>query len=524
MRTLPSVSLPRLGLALAFERQAQGGTALDCFHSTLDRTRTTPARIKFTKNHVNLKPTTMSSPSNTSITEPVVEQSQPGPADGPKYDSSKPLDILFLQDATGSQGPYIDSARSAIQTICTKISASASLSQGALRFGLIAFRDHPPQDSTFVTKNFGFTSDVEKMTKNLAGLQASGGGDGPEASTAALADALNMEWDEDAVKIVVLITDAAPHGIGEPGDGFPNGSPDQNDPLEIVRQMAERGITLYVVACEPSLSTQYLHAVDFYRALCRITSGRMVPLLNAAQLGDYIVGSAVETVETEKLINEFQNTILDDIYGQGKPIEEVMQQIQAQMAERKTEIKTLNVEEVYEASAEADSNVGVWAQATSLGSARGRTTALSAPRLKAEYAPAPSASLGWASLSSASPSGGRSPRSRPASSVPAPLAAPSVPGGMMARERSALMTETSSYHASAPAFPRAQAPQQAAPAVSLASQAIDESQTKRIIMQTLMRNAKVGPGGVLTPTGEYSGAKGVKILEGVPLAREEDKD
>ncbi|KAF6752985.1 hypothetical protein DFP72DRAFT_433768 [Ephemerocybe angulata] len=345
---------------------------------------------------------------------------------------------------------------------------------------------------------------------------------GPEASTAALADALNMEWDEDAVKIVVLITDAcAAWHRGTWRLDFRMGRPIQNDPLEIVRQMAERGITLYVVACEPSLSTQYLHAVDFYRALCRITSGRMVPLLNAAQLGDYIVGSAVETVETEKLINEFRNTILDDIYGQGKPIEEVMQQIQAQMAERKTEIKTLNVEEVYEASAEADSNVGVWAQATSLGSARGRTTALSAPRLKAEYAPAPSASLGWASLSSASPSGGCSPRSRPAFSVPAPLAAPSVPGGMMARKRSTLLTETSS---SMPAPPPAPAPQQAAPAVSLASQAIDESQTKRIIMQTLMRNAKVGPGGVLTPTGEYSGAKGVNILEGVPLARDEDKD
>jgi len=64
------------------------------------------------------------------------------------------------------------------------------------------------------------------MAKNLATLIASGGGDGPEAQTAALADALNMEWQEDAVKIVVLITDAPPHGIGEHGDGFTK-SPDR---------------------------------------------------------------------------------------------------------------------------------------------------------------------------------------------------------------------------------------------------------------------------------------------------------
>jgi Mg-chelatase subunit ChlD len=196
-------------------------------------------------------------------------------------------DILFLQDATGSQGPYITSARTAIQEICTKISSSASLSKGALRFGLIAFRDHPPQDNTFVTKNFGFTDDVAVMKKNLDSLTATGGGDGPEASTAALAEALNTEWKDDAVKIVVLITDAPPHGIGEGGDGFRDGSPDrtwatlhdiqhpltvvgsENDPLEIARQMAQRGITLYVIACEPALS----------RYLVRHPSPILLPLL-----------------------------------------------------------------------------------------------------------------------------------------------------------------------------------------------------------------------------------------------------
>jgi len=58
------------------------------------------------------------------------------------------------------------------------------------------------------------------MQKNLAGLVASGGGDGPEAQTAALAAALNMDWAENAVKMAILITDPPPHGVGEAGDGF----------------------------------------------------------------------------------------------------------------------------------------------------------------------------------------------------------------------------------------------------------------------------------------------------------------
>ena len=97
------------------------------------------------------------------------------------------------------------------------------------------------------------------MQANLNRLNAVGGGDGPEAQTAALAAALDMEWKDKAVKMVVLITDAPPHGIGEDGDGFTK-SPDrklnivpaiyfsnirsENDPLEIARQMAERGIAL----------------------------------------------------------------------------------------------------------------------------------------------------------------------------------------------------------------------------------------------------------------------------------------
>lgn len=487
---------------------------------------------------------------------------QPGPPEpkenlnGPQETEGRPLDILFLQDATGSQGPYIKSARSAISDICTKVSASFSLAKGDIRFGLIAFRDHPPQDRSYVTKNFGFTADVERMKKNLAGLTATGGGDGPEASTAALAAALDMEWEEDAVKIVVLITDAPPHGLGEAGDGFANGSPDQNDPLQIVRQMAERGITLYVIACEPSLS-RYMHAIDFYRAICQITSGKMVPLLNASQLGDYIVGSTLETFETEKLIQEFQGVILEDVYGQGKPVDEVMGNMQQKMEERKTEIQTLILEDIYNPSKQADANVTVWVEAENLGSAKGKIKPVRAARLKASYAadmagsdyaypvpapyvthaprPPPTTSLAGATSPSGGPHKG-STDSRPIyrhSSHRAPIARSHEPtpfGGSWysppppAPAAPAPGVPYSSYlHSggSAPSYGSpslstygaASAPSPAS-STPYASQQMDMSQTRRVVMQSLMRSAKVGPGGVLTPVGEYAGKSGVKFASG----------
>lgn len=92
-----------------------------------------------------------------------------------------------MQDLT------INSARKAIRGICDKISAFANIKKELIKFGLIAFRDYPPQDTSYVTKTFGFTDKVSTMQANLNSLIASGGGDGPEAQTAALADALNMD-------------------------------------------------------------------------------------------------------------------------------------------------------------------------------------------------------------------------------------------------------------------------------------------------------------------------------------------
>ena len=101
--------------------------------------------------------------------------------------------------------------------------------QEGFRLGLIAFRDHPFRryQDKFVTDDFGgFTFDVEKVKQNLQSLTAEGGDDLPEAVTAALAKALTLDWRPLAAKMIVLIADAPPHGIGEEYDNFPDGSPD----------------------------------------------------------------------------------------------------------------------------------------------------------------------------------------------------------------------------------------------------------------------------------------------------------
>ena len=93
-----------------------------------------------------------------------------------------------------------------------------------VRFGLVCYRDHPPQEATYVTRVFQFTTDVAQMKAYVDTMAAVGGGDGPEAVADALFEVLLMEWRPSAAKVCVLIADAPPHGLGEACDGFPQGA------------------------------------------------------------------------------------------------------------------------------------------------------------------------------------------------------------------------------------------------------------------------------------------------------------
>lgn len=297
------------------------------------------------------------------------------PQQSPQYiptvdQGRKMLDLVFIQDCTGSQGSYIASATKNIEQICAHIFESGKLqSPEDLRVGLVAFRDHPPQDHTYITKNFGFSSDISKVHTHLTGLYASGGGDGPEAVTAAMAEALGMDWRENASKMVVLIADAPPHGIGEYGDGFDEGSPDGHDPLQLARQMASRGIPLFFVACEPALSG-YSYATDFYKAITDITSGLMLPLTTADLLAHAIVASVLENLDMERLVREVGHAVAARILGNNESVDEVARELHEKLLLRNESTKKVVIESIYKESEEAKHNVAVFTQAPSLAEAR----------------------------------------------------------------------------------------------------------------------------------------------------------
>lgn len=205
------------------------------------------------------------------------------------------LDMCFVMDATGSMSSFIEAAQKTIQKIVENIVSSE---KADVRFALVSYRDHPPQESSYVVKQFAFTKSTKKMSEFLAEISASGGGDCPEAVVDGLHAALKLDWRENSTKVCLLISDAPPHGLGTGGDGFPEGCPCGLDPVLVCRQMAEKAITLYVIGCEPSI-TPYK---TFFMSLAHITGGQYCPLGNAKILSEVVVGGCREEIALERLM------------------------------------------------------------------------------------------------------------------------------------------------------------------------------------------------------------------------------
>jgi len=223
-----------------------------------------------------------------------------------KQDVNPELDLVFMCDATGSMGSYIFQAQENIKSIAERVTTEH---EAHVRFALVSYRDHPPQDSSYITKVFDFTDNVEEMKVYVDTMSASGGGDGPEAVTAAMHDALHgVAWRPNSTKIAVLIADAPPHGLEPNGDGFPNGDPDGRDPLQIAREMAANGITVYTVGCEPALGA-YIFARDFFCNVAEITGGQAIALSSAKLLADVIINGSAEEIALTKLENQINEEI-----------------------------------------------------------------------------------------------------------------------------------------------------------------------------------------------------------------------
>lgn len=126
------------------------------------------------------------------------------------------IDICFCVDATGSMSSELAQVQSTIVAIIKKIENKVRTEGVTLRFAVVTYRDHPPQDHTYVTQFKDFT-DANECVAYVNKLNASGGGDEPEAVHDGLIDSCQkLNWVEmpgtPMLRYIFHVADAPPHG------------------------------------------------------------------------------------------------------------------------------------------------------------------------------------------------------------------------------------------------------------------------------------------------------------------------
>jgi len=232
----------------------------------------------------------------------------------PPADKAIDIDVVFLQDCTESQQPYIDTVRKHLKDAIPMIESQADLKGGSARYRVVAFRDHSEQGCDWLLKQFDFTKDPSVLANQLAGLVAEGGGDGPEAQIDGLDAARRSAWRQTAKRIVMLITDSPPHGIGEPGDSVSIEHPDALTHQVILKSYNKNNIQLNVLACVPEI-TYYEKAEQFYKDLTKATSGLYVPLpdpeVNSEAMKLAVVGCVLHSTNSLRMTDRWENWILN---------------------------------------------------------------------------------------------------------------------------------------------------------------------------------------------------------------------
>lgn len=197
------------------------------------------------------------------------------------------LDIALVIDATGSMGDEMEYLKEEFRAISETI--EADYPNGEQRWALIVYRD---EGDEYVTRVFDFTSDLDAFRGDLLAQVASGGGDYPEASHAALRDMNELTWRTDAAsaRLAFWIADAPHHAS-------------VTDVLaDAIRDAQSADVAIYPVA---SSGVDTLTEASM-RAAAQLTGGRYIFLTDDSGVG----GSHLEPTIPCYFVTKLDDAIL----------------------------------------------------------------------------------------------------------------------------------------------------------------------------------------------------------------------
>jgi hypothetical protein len=192
------------------------------------------------------------------------------------------MDIVFTVDATSSMNDEIQFLKSELLDVIDRIQETNE--EIEYRTGSVFYRD---MEDDYITRISSLSRDSDDIIDFVKSQNANGGGDEPEAVDSALEQTLNLNWDEEALKIVFLILDAPPHE-------------DEKTMIKIrsqIKTASAKGIKIIpITASGIGRETEFL-----MKFIAIMTNGTYVFITDDSGIGEAHLTPVVSDYEVEKL-------------------------------------------------------------------------------------------------------------------------------------------------------------------------------------------------------------------------------
>jgi len=97
----------------------------------------------------------------------------------------------------------------------------------------------------------------------------------------------------------------------------------------------------------------------------------------ADKIGDIIVATAIESIETERLVAEFEETIINEVYDSDRPVREIVTNLQEQIQSKGIQMSRVVTEDVYMSSPITEGNVETWLMSENVKTGRANVASVS---------------------------------------------------------------------------------------------------------------------------------------------------
>jgi hypothetical protein len=207
--------------------------------------------------------------------------------------TSNNIEIVFSFDTTGSMYPCLTQVRRKIKNTVTRLIDEIPL----IKIGIIAHGDYCDEGSTYVTKIFNISGDVDAICDFVQNVEPTGGGDAPECYELVLHESQSLSWSKSATKSLVLIGDDIPHP--------PAHNPKKLNWRKELDKLAEADITVYGVQ-----ALNRPHATPFYQELAEKSGGFHINLDQFSYISDLFLAVCYQQSSNDQL-QAYEQEVID---------------------------------------------------------------------------------------------------------------------------------------------------------------------------------------------------------------------